>query len=216
MQTSGDFERDGYALIQKLVPVEVCRAFLHQLKTDVERNGGQLSQLTRGSNLLKRDAIELYGYHYPPMLGLLWGLTPVVSQLTGRDLLPSYDYFRIYREGDVCRVHSDRYSCEVSMSLTLDYSDGVPWDLEIGSEPAEPGPVVEDSWGAVPYRCVAMEPGDAMLYQGVTRRHGRTTPNPNDWSAHLFLHWVTRDGPYSDSAFDGNAATVQPVNFSFR
>ena len=216
MRTSGDYDRDGYLLVEGLAPVEVCRAFLHQLKSDVERGGNQLSQLTRGSNLLKRDAIELYGYHYPPMLGLLWGLTPMVSQLLVRDLLPSYDYFRIYREGDICRVHSDRYSCEVSLSLTLDYSDGVPWDLEIGSAAAEPGPVVDDSWQGAPYRAVSMQPGDGMLYQGVTRRHGRTTPNPNFWSAHLFLHWVTRDGPYAGSAFDGKAETVAPVNFSFR
>jgi hypothetical protein len=48
-----------------------------------------------------------------------------------------------------------------------------------------------------------MEVGDAVIYRGVHRAHGRTTPNPNRWSAHLFLHWVARDGPYSDQAFDG-------------
>ena len=47
-------------------------------------------------------------------------------------------------------------------------------------------------------------------------RHGRTRPNPNGWSAHLFLHWVDRDGPYADKAFDGNLDSARPVNFSFR
>jgi hypothetical protein len=28
-------------------------------------------------------------------------------------------------------------------------------------------------------------------------------PNPNRWSAHLFLHWVERDGPYAEHAFEG-------------
>jgi hypothetical protein len=27
-------------------------------------------------------------------------------------------------------------------------------------------------------------------------------PNPNSWSAHLFLHWVEKDGRYRDQAFD--------------
>jgi hypothetical protein len=40
------------------------------------------------------------------------------------------------------------------------------------------------------------------------------TPNPNGWSAHLFLHWVDREGPYREHAFDGNV-TSAPVNFSF-
>jgi len=55
-----------------------------------------------------------------------------------------------------------------------------------------------------------------VLYRGVQRRHGRTRPNPNGWSAHLFLHWVERGGPYADFAFDKNADTTKPVNFSFR
>ena len=50
---------------------------------------------------------------------------------------------------------------------------------------------------------VAMAAGDAVLYQGVHHHHGRVTPNPNRWSAHLFLHWVERNGAYADYAFDG-------------
>jgi hypothetical protein len=39
-------------------------------------------------------------------------------------------------------------------------------------------------------------------------------PNPNSWSAHLFLHWVDRDGPHAAHAFDGAGAPPR-VNFSF-
>lgn len=214
MQVRGDYHGDGYALIEGLISPEICRAFLNQLKKDFEASGNALEKQLHIHPLLKRHAIEIYGYHYPPMLGFLWGLTPLVSQIVGRDLLPSYDYFRIYREGDVCLVHSDRLSCEVSLSLTIDYSDGVPWDLEIGTQPCVPSARVEDDFAGDPYRSVTMQPGDGLLYQGVHRRHGRMAPNPNLWSAHLFLHWVERGGQFADSAFDGNAATTRPVNFS--
>lgn len=214
MIVQGDYDRDGYALVEGLLPVEICNAFLSQLKRDMEGRG-PLSGMMRQSNLLKREAAELYGYHYPPMLGLLWGLTPVVSRILGRDLLPTYNYFRIYREGDICRVHSDRYSCQVSLSLTLDYSDGVVWPLEMGGDPVEPSALVEENFGGATFSAASMQPGDGVLYQGVNRRHGRVTPNPNLWSAHLFCHWVERDGPYAASAFDGNSATIKPVNFSF-
>ena len=59
-----------------------------------------------------------------------------------------------------------------------------------------------------------MKPGDGVLYQGTHHRHGRTTPNPNGWSAHLFLHWVDRDGPYATFAHDSRPVPP-PVNFSF-
>jgi hypothetical protein len=47
-----------------------------------------------------------------------------------------------------------------------------------------------------------MSAGDAVMYRGVNHRHGRLDPNPNSWSAHLFLHWVDPNGPYADHAFD--------------
>lgn len=212
MQLEGDYGADGYALVRGIVPPAVCNALLRQIDGDVVSKV-PAGQLMRQPNLLKREAVELYGFHYPPLLGLLWGLTPTISGLLGLDLLPSYSYFRIYREGDVCRVHCDRYACEVSLSLTLDYSDGVPWPLEMARVAVPPSGLVEDDFGTLPYGAVEMQPGDGVLYQGVERRHGRITPNPNGWSAHLFCHWVRRDGPHAAHAFDGRADAAQPVNF---
>ena len=214
MKVIGNYQEDGYAHLQGLIPPEVARAFLHGLKQDIGPGPIPLSKVESHPNLLRRAAFEIYGHHYKPMLFFLWGLTPIVCQIVGRDLLPTYDYFRVYREGDVCRVHWDRYSCEHSLSLTLDYSDGEPWDLQIGKERTEPSARVDEDFGKEPYASIPMEVGDAVLYQGVHHRHGRMSPNPNGWSAHLFLHWVDRDGPHRAHAFDGNAAPAE-VNFSF-
>lgn len=216
MNLIGDYQRDGYALAEKLLPREVCNAFLDQFQRTMAQRGASLSDFNNISHVLQREAVELYCYHFPPMLTLLWGLTPIAEQVSGKALLPSYSYFRIYREGDICRVHSDRPSCEHSMSLTLDYSDGVPWALELQQSDTEPSQRVTEDFEGNAAAALAMEPGDAVLYRGVHRRHGRTVPNPNGWSAHLFLHWVERDGPYADYAFDKQAEIARPVNFSFR
>lgn len=210
----GSYWEDGYSLLEDLVPSEVARAFLAGLKADLGPGAIKLSNVDNYPNLLHRPAFELYGHHYKPMLYFLWGLTPIVSSIVGRDLLPTYDYFRLYREGDRCRVHFDRHSCEHSLSLTIDYSDGVPWALELGKTRQEPSARVEEDFGDEPFASLAMKVGDAVLYQGVHHRHGRTAPNPNAWSAHLFLHWVDRDGPYRDHAFDGQIKPA-PVGFSF-
>jgi hypothetical protein len=216
MQVIGDYQQNGYALVESLLAREVCNAFLDQFQRAVAKSGAHLSEFNHLSDVLRREAVEMYSYHFPPMLTLLWGLTPIAEQVSGKTLLPSYSYFRIYREGDVLRVHSDRPSCEHSMSLTLDYSDGVPWNLELERSNCEPSLRIEDDFGPEAPASLVMQPGDAVVYRGVQRRHGRTVPNPNGWSAHLFLHWVERDGPYADHAFDKQAEIARPVNFSFR
>ena len=214
MKVLGNYHDDGYAHLQGLMPVEVAQAFLQRLKADIGPAPIPLSQVPSHVNLLTRPAFEAYGHHYTPMLYFLWGLTPILEQLVGRALLPTYDYLRIYRQGDVCRVHSDRYSCEHSLSLTLGYSDAKPWPLEVEKGRSEPSSKVDEDFGPGPRSSIPMEVGDAVLYQGVRHRHGRTAPNPNRWSAHLFLHWVDRDGPYRDHAFDGQIKPA-PVDFSF-
>ncbi|MFL6862205.1 MAG: hypothetical protein ACJ8DZ_04325 [Allosphingosinicella sp.] len=214
MDVVGNYAEEGYALIRGLVPREVAQAFLQGLKQDIGPGAIPLSRVAQFPNLLKRPAFEVYGHHYPPMLWFLWGLTPIVASIVGRELLPTYDYFRLYRKDDVCRVHFDRPSCEHSLSLTLGYSDGRPWPLDVGKARQDPSSKVEEDFGGEPCSALEMEVGDAVLYQGVHHRHGRVTPNPNAWSAHLFLHWVDRGGPYRDQAFDGQLAPA-PVGFAF-
>ena len=214
MEVSGDYEGQGYAHLKRLIAPDVAWAFLQGIKEDVGTAPIPLSRVQSHPNLLKRPAFEIYGHHYKPLLYFLWGLTPTMSRIVGRELLPTYDYFRVYRKGDVCHVHSDRYSCEHSLSLTLGYSDGEMWDLQIGKDEVEPSARVEEDFGGGAFSSVRMQVGDALLYRGVNHRHGRIHPNPNTWSAHLFLHWVDSDGPYREYAFDGQARPSR-VEFSF-
>jgi len=212
--TASQYRSKGYAHLPGFVPREVCTALLARMKTDLARQGVQLDSLQKQGPLLRSGAPELYGHHYPMFASFLWGMTPAVEQLTGQALLPTYAYFRLYSQGDICRVHGDRPACEHSLSLTLAYSDDIAWPLEVSARRiekpyarADDGFAVDEAAGSV-----AMEAGDAVLYQGVHHHHGRTTPNPNKWSAHLFLHWVARDGPYADQAFDGHPP---PASVSF-
>jgi len=208
------YRRDGYVLLPQLIAPIVCNGLLARMKADFARQGITMAKLEQAGPLLNRPASEIYGYHYVPFSAFHWGMTPMMEALLGEALLPSYCYFRLYREGDICRVHGDRYACEHSLSLTLAYSDGVGWPLEVAQhridtphQRADAGFADEEEHSAA-----LMVPGDAVFYQGVHHHHGRTTPNPNRWSAHLFLHWVAKDGPYADSAFDGQ---VPPDRIEF-
>jgi hypothetical protein len=210
-----DYAAQGYALAPGIIPPEVARAMLKRLHTDLERSGTPVSRLGRSSAILQREAYELSGAQYPPIATFLWGLTPGMSEITGVDLLPTYAYFRLYRKGDVCFVHEDRPACEHSLSLTLDYSDGIRWPLEIASGASKSTDRIQHDFGATPYRSLAMEPGDGVAYRGTEHRHGRTTPNPNGWSAHLFLHWIDPNGPHAAEAFDKLPGMTDRVEFRF-
>lgn len=202
MRIEGDYAEDGFATIRGLMPPEVAENLFKQVQMDLTAAGKSFEIFAKSHPLSKQPTVDISGHFYRPLTTFLWGLTPIISELTGADLLPSYDYFRIYQQNDICRVHSDRPSCEHSVSLTLAYSDDRPWPLEVGSTRVTvEEPCVED-FGDEPFSAIEMQPGDAVLYRGIDLRHGRTMPNPNRWSAHLFLFWVERGGEFEQHAFD--------------
>lgn len=210
----GDYVRDGFAHLRGLIPQEVARAYMTRLKSATGGRPLPVSQPQRYPAVLSRPAFDVSAKMFEPMDFFLWGLTPIMSQILGREVLPTYNYFRIYREGDICRVHSDRPASQHGVSLTLDYSDGEVWDLQVGKKRTETLYPLADDFGSDEYASIGMQVGDAVLYQASHYPHGRMRPNPNAWSAHLFLFFVDSDGPYRDHAFDG-AAVGERVNFSF-
>ena len=213
MRIEGDYGRDGYALVKELIPEAVARAFLAQMRRALKADSFALDQSPL-IPVLNRPALDVYSQQFPFMRTFLWGLTPAMETITGARLVPTYDYFRVYRQGDVCKVHSDRPACEHSLSLTLGYSDGLPWPLEMGREAIAAPQEVADTFGEAAVSSLAMEVGDAVAYRGAEHRHGRVNPNPNRWSAHLFLHWVASDGEHAAEAFD-KAGEPAAVDFTF-
>jgi hypothetical protein len=201
-----DVEREqysagGYVLLKRLFPPALLAAFRGQLHMDLDLMRPQ--PFVKNCNLLTKPSIEVYSIQYSPMTTFLWGLTPRVAQIAGCELMPSYAYFRIYQQGDVCRVHSDREACEHSLSLTVELGEDVPWALCIEKRRLDrPLAAVDSDFGGEAFVSLAMSAGDAVMYRGVNHRHGRLEPNPNSWSAHLFLHWVEAEGPYAGHAFD--------------
>ena len=205
MVVDGDFDATGYCQLSGLVPTAICDALVKQLWSDLRESNVQACPPNR--RLIRKHSLDVHGRDYPPIAFFHCGLTPALADIAGADLLPSASFFRMYVGGDVCRVHSDRATSEYSLSLTLSYSDGIPWPLSIAAEPVAV-PFLDDygeDFAGEPNVSFAMAPGDAVFYQGSARRHGRIAPNPNNWSAHLFLTWVTRDGPYSGEAFESLA-----------
>src|SRR5438067_1780832 len=128
-QERESYRSHGYVLLKQLFPPLVLAMFRGRLQQALNLSGSR--DFVRGNNLLTKPAIEVYSLEYPPMSAFHWGLTPRVTQVAGCELMPSYAYFRIYQQGDVCRVHSDRPACEHSLSLTVELGDNIPWALSM-------------------------------------------------------------------------------------
>lgn len=207
--TPAQYRAQGYAALNAFVSLELCRALFDQFMSDLR--AGTVTPGMKDRHLLTRRALELHGSDYAPMRAFHWGLTPAIAALTDARLMPTHCYFRIYNAGDVCHAHNDREACEHSVSLMLASGGEAAWPLDVATEPSMLG---ERRWAEFAdepgeFTSVSMRPGDAVLYQGITRRHGRRVPNPNPWSAHLFMHWVERDGAYAGEAFGAMARTLE-------
>ena len=217
------YETRGYAILPGVMSPEVAKAVLYHFQSDLGNTADSFKQDYVRGPFTERKAFEFYSYDYAPAMTLHWGLTPFLQIATGKELLPTHAYFRVYEKGDVCKIHTDRISCEHSLSLTLAYADDKPWDLWVGldylGEVKEGDPPLASQIkdpSRLRFSQARTQPGDAVLYRGVNHLHGRDTPNPNRWSAHLFLHWIDRNGPYRNKAFDGHEAErVKESNYEF-
>ncbi len=171
------YASNGYALLKQLFRPIVLSVFHGKMQADLNLKGNP-SFVSR-TPLLTKPALEVYSQHYVPMATFHWGLTPAIAGIAGCELIPTYAYFRVYQQGDVCRVHSDREACEHSLSLVIELSDTRPWALCIGRALVEerPAPAGPD-FGTEAYASLPMSAGDAVIYRGVDHRHGRLEPNP--------------------------------------
>lgn len=112
-------------------------------------------------------------------------LLPMMMEQTGKDLIPTYTFGRVYRKGDELEKHTDRPACEVSCTLTLGYKSDHIWPIYAGSD--EP---------------IELDEGDLLIYAGCDVEHWRK-PFEGDVWVQVFLHYVDANGPHKDHALDG-------------
>ena len=101
-----------------------------------------------------------------------------VEEETGLKLLPTYSYFRMYTQYSSLKKHSDRPSCEISVTALID-SDGTEWPIYMDGNP------------------VYLEPGEAAIYLGAEVEHWRDEFK-GDYASQVFMHYVDRDGSHTD------------------
>jgi len=201
------FEENGYLFVPKMVlnPIEIAHP-IPQIR-------GQLNYYQNRMDMLEyfeqdgqvKDCISRY--NIPIYRDLYFQVKKQIQEILGIDLYPTYFFDRFYFVGQQLDRHSDRQSCEISVTLQIssNHSDN-PWpiwfELPDGSE-----------------KYVLMNDGDAVIYKGCERDHWRDPlPSkynkvqrlwrkikklPDDTYHHqIFFHYVNANGPLVQWAFD--------------
>lgn len=135
-------------------------------------------------DLLVQNAYSCYGHCVGE--SLLLHIQPKIEELVGFKLFPTYSYYRVYELGHEMPIHTDRDSCEISVSMTLKYNK-TNWSIKI-----------ED-------REIYLEPGDALIYKGREFPHWRDTYEGEEGSylIQIFMHYVDSEGQFSHLKYDG-------------
>ena len=134
---------------------------------------------------------------------LMMKVLPVMQKETKLQLIPTYSYARIYKNGDILKRHKDRPSCEISTTLNL---GGDPWPIFIDGTGADS--VIDERRNihkpnAPKGTEVLLDVGDMLVYSGCDLEHWRE-PFEGNICGQVFLHYNHVNGPFAEkNKFDG-------------
>ena len=124
---------------------------------------------------------------------------PILENLLGEELIPSYWFTTTYHNKGWMNCHTDRPSCEIS--VTLNICGDAKWPIKLKDLSNKKREVVTPV-------------GHGVAYQGTIVPHWRSPlrTHKNDRFMQLFLHYVRKNGPYADYAYDRNQKCYNLLN----
>ena len=204
-----NFQEKKYQVIKNAVSYELANFIFNYflLKRDAVKYMYE-KNITYDTGLLgtwtDKQVPNTYSIYGDPVFDtLLMKVLPVMKQETGLELIPTYSYARIYKQGDILKRHKDRPSCEISTTLNL---GGTPWPIFIDGTGADN---VIDEYknihkpNAPKGTKVLLDVGDMLVYSGCELEHWRE-PLEGETCGQVFLHYNHVNGPFADkNKFDG-------------
>lgn len=135
----------------------------------------------------KADSFYFNQTHYDEIINTFHQRAQVeLERVTGKKLIPTYIYARIYKKGSELTRHKDREETEYSLTVNLNSSSKQPWSIYFKEDDKEE------------VAC-NLNSGDAIVYKGMELEHWRN-PLSKRWHAQMFLHYVDANGKYAEKA----------------
>ena len=132
----------------------------------------------------------VYSQYGDPLFDSLLNLSnDNIISCTGLNLTPQYSYYRLYETESELKMHIDRDSCEISVTMCLGYNidnlenKSYNWTMYVND------------------KSINLNIGDILIYRGCEVKHGRDKFKGLN-QAQVFLHYNDVDGPYNNK-YDG-------------
>ena len=187
MSNKQTLDQYGSIYLKDVLPIEFCQFFTHVLlrQTSLDGKKGD-EQIPNAKAILDHEVM------FETLQERLW---PVLEQIVGEELLPTYSYSRLYSNGDILEKHKDRPACEISATIQLGRSHHYAWPIYMGDKRYD------------------LAEGDAVIYKGCDVEHWRNKCDGPEgyYSGQLFIHFVKKNGAHSHEFGD---STVRN-NFSY-
>jgi len=211
------FEENGWVKIEKFIDSNMSNLLYHHIQLEAQRlayfedNSIEVASDIHGQ-FDDTQALGDFSKYGDPIFDALLSIgTEKMCELTGKDLIPTYSYHRLYTLGTELKRHKDRPSCEISTTLCIGYDNSNvdlskypdwDWPMYVGPKDGETGTE------GMP---IHMKPGDMLIYRGDAVEHWRE-PFWGNNHAQVFLHYNEKGGQY-DIPNDGRPILGMPGTF---
>ena len=190
-----EFESKGYLVLRNFLDVE------DYISTDIPEDRGHFRYRNNKCELVSPVEGQVEGslsiYTHPKYKKLYFDAKSKLEKILSDKLYPTYYYERYYFPGQDLKIHVDRPSCEISLSLHLSTNLKEEWPFWIRDTSEKD-------------ISVNLNPGDVILYKGCERPHWRwEMPGKRKFFQrkdlyyhHIFFHYVLSNGMYTHHAND--------------
>lgn len=164
-------QSNNYLTLDNFIELERAKLLYKQFKEDIKNNPQAFHV---DDQCPKSTAV----YNYQPFLNILCEKIKDISDIMEESMLPTYTYARLYKNNETLEKHTDRPSCEISITLHLGGDHEWPiWMTKPNGEEVS----------------IELKPGQAIMYQGMVSPHWRDKFEGTEY-AQVFLHYVKGEG----------------------
>lgn len=177
--TAAQFNARKYCVLHNMVPVHALNLMFQATLLNREHEG----------YMLWDEGTQAWGRYCDAMgEALLIMVQRPLERRLGLHLLPCYSYLRCYTPESRLPRHTDRPSCEISVTLPVgQWQAGAHWPIWVESGGRD--------------QALDLAPGDLLAYRGAEVPHWREPLEKGLW-VQLFLHYVDANGEFTDYALD--------------
>lgn len=186
MSDTKQFEENGCIRVENFIDFQTISIVSQYFENKINRG-----EWVEDSN--EQDPISKYAYYADPLIEvILLASQNAVEAATGKKLIPTYSYARVYQSGEVLKPHVDRPSCEVSVTVNVATKGGF-------------SPIYTQYKNNDPEKHI-LNPGDAVIYKGCEAMHWRQPLLKDQLNVQFMLHYVDKNGPNAGFAKDKRSA----------